>query len=192
MDVQAFWENRYRENKTGWDLGNASPPLMGFMQQWQNKQAKILIPGAGNAYEAQWLYEQGFTQVHVVDIASAPLQNLKERCPGFPDAHLHHQDFFELEDTFELILEQTFFCALAPEQRGAYVKKMHTLLKPGGMLVGVLFTFPLSASGPPFGGSLEEYKKRFSAKFKIAHLERCYNSIKPRLGNEAFIQLLKP
>jgi len=64
---------------------------------------------------------------------------------------------------------------------------MHSLLHSGGSIIGVLFNFPLSDEGPPFGGSVSEYKKLFSTKFVIKVLEPCYNSIKPRHGNELFI-----
>ena len=188
---QEFWTQRYATEQTGWDMGQASPPLTAFLQQWKNKEAQILIPGAGNAHEALWLHKQGFKNVHVLDVAQQPLQNLKLRCAGFPDAHLHQADFFEFSGEFDLIIEQTFYCAINPQLRDSYVRKMHQLLKPNGQLFGVFFTFPLTESGPPFGGSLAEYKTRFNDCFRILKLEPCYNSIVPRQGKEAFVRLLK-
>jgi thiopurine S-methyltransferase len=73
-----------------------------------------------------------------------------------------------------------------------YVEKMHELLSKDGQLAGVLFDFPLTEKGPPFGGSQQEYEKLFSEKFEIKKLERCYNSIKPREGSELFIWVRKP
>jgi len=64
---------------------------------------------------------------------------------------------------------------------------MHNLLKENGKLAGVLFSFPLTEQGPPFGGSVEEYQELFSEKFLFKTLESCYNSIKPRENNELFI-----
>ena len=61
------------------------------------------------------------------------------------------------------------------------------MLNKGGKLVGLLFDFPLTEEGPPFGGSLEEYKNTFSKQFNIKILETSFNSIKPRLGRELFI-----
>ena len=54
-------------------------------------------------------------------------------------------------------------------------------------LVGLFFDFPLTESGPPFGGSHQEYMNTFEKWFDIRVLERCYNSIKPRSGNELFL-----
>ncbi|MDX1327998.1 MAG: SAM-dependent methyltransferase, partial [Arenibacter sp.] len=87
---------------------------------------------------------------------------------------------------FDLILEQTFFCALDPDLRPQYVHKMKQLLKPTGKLVGLLFTFPLTESGPPYGGSPEEYKALFGDHFNFKVLEVAYNSIKPRANKELF------
>jgi hypothetical protein len=63
---------------------------------------------------------------------------------------------------------------------------MAELLLPKGKLAGLLFDFPLTSDGPPFGGSKEEYIKLFSTKFEIKKLERAHNSIKPRENKELF------
>ena len=83
-------------------------------------------------------------------------------------------------------MEQTFFCALDPVLRKKYVEKMADLLKENGKLAGLLFDFELTAEGPPFGGSSEEYLQLFTHYFTSKKLERCYNSIKPRSGRELF------
>ena len=63
---------------------------------------------------------------------------------------------------------------------------MHQLLKPNGKLVGLFFDFDGTESGPPFGGSIQEYKTLFENQFKINTLERSINSIKERQGKELF------
>jgi len=182
-----FWTGKYLQRETGWDMGGVSPPLKAYADQLSSRDMQILIPGAGNAYEAEYLFSQGFTGVHVLDIATPPLQNLQDRCPGFPQDQMMHGDFFAHRGQYDLVLEQTFFCALDPDLRQAYAEKVHELLVPGGKLVGLLFDFPLEQSVPPFGGSGQEYRDIFSGLFDIKVLERCYNSIKPRAGRELFI-----
>lgn len=181
-----FWEQRYQDKSTGWDIGYVSTPIKNYIDQLTDKELEILVPGAGNGYEVAYLYDKGFQQTKVVEIASTPLSNLKSNCPDIPDNHLFQQDFFNHEGKYDLIIEQTFFCALNPDLRDMYVAKMHRLLKPGGKLVGLLFDFPLDEKGPPFGGCIEEYQARFSKYFEIIVLEPCHNSIKPRLGRELF------
>lgn len=188
---EAFWNHKYLSGETGWDIGYVSTPIKEYIDQLSDKNLKILIPGGGNSYEAEYLFENGFNNVFVVDISSIPLKNLAERLPSFPKENLLHADFFELEDTFDLILEQTFFCALDPSLREAYTDKMQQLLKPDGKLVGLLFNIPLNDDKPPFGGNKDEYEKLFSEKFKIEKMETAYNSIPPRTGNELFFKLRK-
>ncbi|MEZ4970154.1 MAG: methyltransferase domain-containing protein [Flavobacteriaceae bacterium] len=182
-----FWEQKYKNGDTGWDIGHISTPLKEYIDQLTDKDLKILIPGAGNAYELLYLMEKGFSNVFVIDIARRPLENIKKKIPDFPEHQLLEGDFFDLElNNFDLILEQTFFCALDPGLRKAYVQKMKQLLKPNGKLAGLLFNFPLTQSGPPFGGSLTEYKSLFKAHFKIKTLKTARNSIKPRADKELF------
>jgi thiopurine S-methyltransferase len=183
---QTYWENKYHENATGWDIGYASTPLVDYFKQLTNIELKILIPGGGNCYEAEYLFEQGFKNIFVIDIAEQPLKNLKARFPNFPDHHLIHDDFFIHQEKYDLIVEQTFFCALDPVFRQKYADKMADLLAEKGKLAGLLFDFELTEDGPPFGGSTAEYLPLFSQKFTIKKLERCYNSIKPRNGRELF------
>ncbi|MCM4169538.1 Thiopurine S-methyltransferase [Arenibacter antarcticus] len=182
-----FWENKYNSGNLGWDIGYASPPLTAYLDQLPNKDIKILIPGAGNAYELLYLVQHGFKNVYIVDIAKAPLDRIKMQLPNYPEDQLIEGDFFDLDLTgFDLIIEQTFFCAIAPSLRPQYVLKIKELLRPKGKLVGLFFTFPLTESGPPYGGSITEYKAHFSDYFQFKVLETAYNSIKPREDKELF------
>ncbi len=182
---------RYQQGKTGWDIGSISTPIKEYIDQLDDKEQKILIPGAGNSYEAEYLFKKGFKNVWVCDIASEPINNLKSRLPVFPESRIIQSDFFLLEDKFDLILEQTFFCAIPVEKRKDYAKKAAQLLNGKGKIAGLLFDFELQPDGPPFGGSKEEYLTYFSPYFKIEVLERSYNSIKPREGNELFFKFTK-
>lgn len=186
-----YWNKRYQTNDFGWDIGGVSQPLKFYFEQLDNKDLKILIPGAGNSYEAEFLFNQGFRNCYVLDFALEPLQNLKQRMPEFPESQLIQQDFFKHKGQYDLIIEQTFFCAIDPSLRVDYVKHMNTLLKPNGKLVGLLFNDPLNLDKPPFGGNKDEYLKLFEPVFKIKTLEPCYNSIKPREGRELFVILQK-
>jgi len=189
-EVEEYWENRYQEKDTGWDMGMVSPPLKTYFDQLKNKNLKILIPGAGNSYEAEYLYRKGFKNIYVVDIAKSPLNYFLNRNPDFPRAQLIHDNFFNIEGDFDLILEQTFFCAINPTQRNQYALKAISLLKKKAKLVGVLFSFPLTEKGPPFGGSKEEYLEYFEPIFNIKTFEKCYNSHPKRQGKELFINMI--
>ncbi|MBK7887828.1 MAG: methyltransferase domain-containing protein [Bacteroidetes bacterium] len=191
MDAN-YWENRYRNGATGWDIGSPSTPLKEFIDTLTNQDIDILIPGCGNAYEGSYLFQSGFRKVKILDYASDPLLEFRSKNPDFPQENLIHDDFFNHEGHYDLIIEQTFFCALSPELRRAYAEKMERLLKPGGRLVGLLFNCSFEQEGPPFGGEESEYRQYFDKKFIIHKMEACYNSIAPRAGKELFINLIKP
>lgn len=186
---EEFWSQRYENSTTGWDLGEVSPPLKAYVDQLENKDLRILIPGCGNGYEAEYLWNQGFRNTHVIDLAKAPLNNLKSRCPGFPENHLHQGDFFGHTGEYDLILEQTMFCAIDPTLRQNYADKVYDLLNGNGKLVGVLFARDFDG-GPPYGGTKTEYNGYFEA-FSSVSMEPCYNSIAPRQGSELFIRMVK-
>ena len=182
----SFWENKYANNATGWDIGYISTPLKTYFNQIEDKDISILIPGAGHSYEAEYLYESGFKNVSLLDFASQPLENFSARVPNFPKDQLIKDDFFNHVGTYDLIVEQTFFCALDPSLRNAYVKKAYELLSENGKLTGVFFDFPLTKQGPPFGGSANEYTTRFTKSFTIKVLETAHNSINERATKELF------
>lgn len=186
-----YWNQRYLNNEFAWDIGEVSTPLKTYIEQLKDKYLKILIPGAGNAYEADFLMELGFKNVSVLDFAKAPLDNIKKRNPAIKDEQLIEADFFEHHGQYDLIIEQTFFCALNPTLRHKYVEHMNALLKPGGKLVGVLFNDVLNSDRPPFGGNKMEYLELFEPVFKIKTFEKCYNSIKPRADRELFMIMEK-
>ena len=186
-----YWQNRYVSNDFGWDLGQVSPPLKKYFESIENKELKILIPGAGNGYEAEWLFENGFKNVHLLDFALAPIENFISKNTNFPKNNIHPINFFDLKENFDLIVEQTFFCALDPKLRENYVNKMHSSINANGKLVGLLFHDKLNDDKPPFGGYKEEYIELFKHKFNIENMEITDLSVQPRLDRELFFEMTK-
>ena len=88
---------------------------------------------------------------------------------------------------YDIIIEQTFFCAIDKERRREYFDRMYNLLKPNGKLVGLLFDDSFSRDYPPYGGSKTEYVEYFEPYFNIKVFEVSYNSISSRKGRELFM-----
>lgn len=183
---QTFWENRYVLKETGWDLGEVSPPLKAYIDQLTDKNLRILIPGCGNTYEAEYLLNKGFTNITVIDISPTLIDNLKTKFKNNTNITIVLGDFFALEGAFDLIIEQTFFCALDRSLRQLYCDKMNALLSNSGKLVGLLFNREFETAGPPFGGCEEEYRQLFSETFDIVTLSNSYNSYFKRANAELF------
>ena len=186
-----YWDNRYIEDNTPWDIGYASPPLIEYFDQVNDKDKTILIPGCGNGYEAVKLFDKGFSKTEVIDISPEAIENLKPRVsPEYHD-QLIVGDYFDFDRQYDIIVEQTFFCALHPSEREDYVRKTHELLKDEGKLMGLMFNIPLNTEHPPYGGHEKEYRELFLPYFDIKIMEPAHNSIKPRLGNELFVLMKK-
>ena len=190
LDAQ-YWKQRYQDDATQWDIGEPSPALIRYFERLPSKQLRILIPGAGRAYEAQWLYQKGFTEVYVCDWADEAFDHLRQHCPDFPEAHLIVDDFFHLSGPYDRIVEQTFFCALPPARRTDYVTQCANLLRPGGRLAGLLFAHPFPFEGPPFGAEEATYRSLFEPELQILEMAISPHSIAPRLGNELFFECEK-
>lgn len=189
---QNYWNSKWESNQTRWDIGVASPAITDYMAQYPDKNAAVLIAGCGNAYEAVYLLANNFTNITLIDFAPEVVKVLIEKFAGNAAIKILCTDFFEHKEQYDLLLEQTFFCAIAPERRTDYVQKVLSLLKPKGRIVGLLFDKIFEEPGPPFGGDLYTYEKLFKPYFTIHKMEKCYNSIAPRAGKEIFINFLKP
>lgn len=186
-----YWDDRYKNKETGWDIGYASPAIVSYAEESIAKNARILIPGCGNAHEAKALLDKGFSQITLLDIAPSLVEKVSEEFAVSPDVQIICQDFFQHQGQYDYIIEQTFFSALHPSLRPSYVRQMLTLLKPHGILIGLLFKREFAQQGPPFGGNQEEYQQLFQSEFDILQLIDSSKSIPQRQGNELFIELQK-
>lgn len=188
-----YWNNRFLNHDTPWDAGQVSTPLKEYIDQLSNKSISILLPGCGNAHEAEYLLQKGFTHITVIDLAETVTGKLKEKFKADDGFRLHiiKGNFFALQQSFDLILEQTFLCALHPSLRKKYAHHCKEILSSNGKIAGVLFNRKFAAEGPPFGGCIDEYLKLFNPCFNIKTLESCYNSIPPRAGAECFLIAVK-
>jgi SAM-dependent methyltransferase len=180
-----YWDERYLQGRTGWDIGEVSPPLQAYFDQLPDKNIALLIPGCGNSYEAAYLLDKGFTHISLLDISPELTVRLRHRLPETPALKIITGDFFDHRGQYDLIVEQTFFCALNPALRPNYFAQARRLLLPGGKIAGLLFDRDF-IGGPPFGGHRDEYERLISGHFRLRTLAPCYNSIPPRAGTELF------
>ena len=185
---KTFWDQRWQEEKTGWDLGSPAPALIRFFDKRQLPlDTRILIPGCGNAWEAEALIERGFNSVTLCDISPTLCAKLKERFHESPGIQIVCADFFNIDGPYDLVIEQTFFCALQPDLRYNYARQMAAIIRPGGLLAGLWFSVEFPFDGPPFGGNPTDYIQLLENDFLINEAEPCAHSVKPRQGNEWFI-----
>ncbi len=183
-----YWQSRYEAGNTPWDIGYPSPALIRYFEQLPDKSIRILIPGAGFGHEAAWLLENGFEQTYICEWASQAVAGFLVAYRSFPKDQILQGDFFRLEESFDLLVEQTFLSAIHPDQWYRYAQQCKTLLGQRGTLAGLLFAQPFDEPGPPFGGTPEQYMALFSPHFKRISLTPCVHSITPRQGRELFLE----
>ena len=191
-----FWNQLYIDKNTGWDIGRSTPIFVNWSKTL-NSKLKILIPGCGNCYDGIYLSKQNHN-VYALDFSENVIDeiikksneekvSLKAICD---DYFLFNQSY---NNKFDILLEYTFFCAIPINMRELYVEKAFNVLKPGGQLVAIFI--PISKKtkkeGPPFYVDLDKTLKMFEKYFVVESIDMEPQSIKQRIGNEAFVKMVR-
>ena len=176
-----FWDERYRNNETGWDIGGPTPVFKEWIDTQLAKKS-ICILGAGNGWDAVYFAKLGH-KVTAVDFSFEAIKNIKALASeNNVILTTLEEDIFNLDNSFsnmfDVVLEYTCFCAIDPDNRNKYISVVNAILKPDGLFVALLF--PLLKdyynSGPPFHVDLNKTIKLFNKYFKII------DKIKPKLS----------
>jgi SAM-dependent methyltransferase len=180
-----FWANRYREGDAAWDLGGPCPVFVTFLDSGRAPPAgRVAFPGCGRGHDLRMFLERGYDATGF-DFAIEPA--------GLPIERL---DVFDLgaryPEEFDMIVEYTCYCAIDPARRGEYATSLRAALKPGGLLVALLFPMGDRPDGPPFGVDESEIAGVLAAGLELVSVESPDNSVENRLGRERFVLARKP
>ncbi len=181
------WQGHYDSNDLGWDLEQVAPPFIKLWQEEKLPLGKVLVPGCGRGHEVVFLAENGF-EVTAIDFSKGAVtyleKTLRERNLN---GRVLYQDFFDMDGShdgyYDLVLEQTFFCAIPPRLRNDYVLNVARMLKSEGTLVG-LFYHTDQEGGPPYNTTREDIESFFSEKFEIQQLAKTPLSAEQRKDKE--------
>jgi len=183
----ADWQKHYDEDDLTWDIGEVAPPFVRLWEQGGIPRGRMIVPGCGQGHEVRFFADQGL-DVTGVDYARGAVERLqaeldRQNIPG----RVVRQDFFELDSThdsrYDILLEQTFFCAIHPDQRSNYMETACRILKPRGWLIG-LFYATGQEGGPPFNTTDQDIRALFADRFQFLKLEKCDHSHGRREGKE--------
>jgi len=145
---------------------------------------KVLVPGCGRGYDVLLFASYGY-DAYGLDVSRTAVEAarvlareqgedqskypLRDDRVGRGNASFILGDFFnndflsEVGDAgpFDIVYDYTFICALPPDLRPAWAKRMTELLKPTGHMI--CLEFPLhkapALGGPPHGLSSSLYKQ---------------------------------
>ncbi len=193
VNVPEFWEEIYEGGRAGWDLGGPTPVFKRLLDSGEFPPGRVIVLGAGRGHDALEFARHGF-QVTAVDFADEPIRAMRvalEANPGL-DMEILQQDLFQLpydlDGTFDYVLEYTCYCAIDPHRRPEYANLVTRLLKPGGLYIDLAFPLDEHPGGPPFAVSVEEiWRLFFQRGFKPLRREPPSDSVKPRQGREELL-----
>eukprot|EP00285_Hemiselmis_virescens_P008436 CAMPEP_0173379324 /NCGR_PEP_ID=MMETSP1356-20130122/2320_1 /TAXON_ID=77927 ORGANISM="Hemiselmis virescens, Strain PCC157" /NCGR_SAMPLE_ID=MMETSP1356 /ASSEMBLY_ACC=CAM_ASM_000847 /LENGTH=196 /DNA_ID=CAMNT_0014332641 /DNA_START=420 /DNA_END=1007 /DNA_ORIENTATION=+ len=156
----------------------SSPPL-----DLAGKSA--LVPGCGRGYALAALSKGGCARVHGLEISQTAVTRANEYLKGVgvgKEVTVADGDFFAHAETYDVVYDCTFLCAIPPERREEWAVKMAQLIRPGGVLVTLIFPVregvePADGQiggGPPFAMSPKLVEKLLAPKgvFKKTSLEK--------------------
>ncbi len=193
-----FWQGRYADKITPWDLGTHSPHCDHIFEQFTSEtsllaspetQPKMVVPGSGRSHDAAFFAQKGFDVIGI-DFAPLAITETQRIYGNIETLAMLEADFLhmptthpELNKTVDVILEHTCYCAINPKQRDAYKASALHLLKSGGYLAGIYWEHG-DDDGPPFSTPQTNLKQRFSDTFDIMYLETMPKTAGGRGGKE--------
>ena len=190
-DFPKFWENIYKKDDAGWDLGGETPFFKNLASKLQPK--KLCIIGCGRGYDAISFAKNGF-DVTAVDFAPTAIKYLNNLSMKHKvKIKVLEKDIFSLtpkyNNHFDYVIEQTCFCAIHPTRRLEYEKLVFNILKINGKLIGLWFPLDkdVNHGGPPYGTTIDEVKTIFNKGWLTCQEEFPSDSIKPRKNREKLI-----
>lgn len=189
VEDEKFWSDRYREQSTHWDLGQASPILQKMLPKLRLPKSRVLVLGAGTGHDAAFFAEQGHW-VTAVDISEEALTKARALHAHLPNLQFVQSDLFSLPQeftrSFDVVFEHTCYCAINPALRSQLVEVWKKCLTEKGHLFGIFFTME-KRMGPPFGGTEWELQQRLKKAFRFLYWNRWQESVGGRQGKELFV-----
>ena len=191
---QAFWQGIYDEGPPRFDLKGPSAPFVDWLEANQPPAGRAIVPGCGFGHDVLELARRGWDAVGV-DFADTPVQSGRAAAAKAglaAKATFVQQDVLTLDQPaeYDLLFEQTCYCAIEPHRRDEYVRFAARVVKPAGTLVFVVFPVDGRSGGPPFNIGVEEVPLRFAADFDLVRIGAPARASAPaRTGKELFAEL---
>jgi methyl halide transferase len=195
VSTPGFWDGLYTAAQDGWDLGGPAPALEDWLAAGRftssssiecggpemapalpqsadtRLQARVAVPGAGRAHDARLLARLGYrvTAFDFSDTAVAEARRLA--AVDGVDVVVELRDVFTLgrdhAGAFDGVWEYTCFRAIDPARREEYAQVLHTILRPGGLLLACFFPLREGGDGPPFPVSRADIDRALAGRFTV-------------------------
>ncbi|MBL9174010.1 MAG: haloacid dehalogenase-like hydrolase [Verrucomicrobiales bacterium] len=165
------WDALYREGDTRWDHGEAAPGLVDFLSDWPGDLPRgrtVSVPGCGRGHDARAWASAGF-EVVAEDLSASAIREALAVTPAGMTVRFVRTDFLDGEPgtPVDWLFEHTLFCAIPPSRRSDYVRAVERRVRPGGHYLAINYLQPSDASGPPFGATVAELRRRWEPGFEL-------------------------
>ncbi|KAI8053017.1 S-adenosyl-L-methionine-dependent methyltransferase [Syncephalis plumigaleata] len=191
------WEQLWQEGSTPWNMNEPSPPLVTLFEKHSSSVAdlagtnkKALVPGCGEGRDVIYLTTKGY-ETTGAEISPTALEACRKNAKAANcNAKFILADFFteSLGEPFDFVFDYTFLCAIQPEQRNDWSRRMGEIIRSGGLLVTLMFPLdPSRTTGPPFGLSVELYHQLLDANFDVIFEDTDPPSVPGRQGQERLV-----
>ncbi len=190
VETSNYWQQIYQtEDNPGWNLNEPAEAFKDMLPRLKLPKSRILVIGSGEGHDAAFFAKVGHV-VTAVDFSAEAIKRGQKKYGEINNLQFVQADVFNLPTdwnySFDLIIEHTCFCAIAPDQRDDLIKIYRRLLHEEGQLMAVFYTMD-KRSGPPFGATEWEIRKRTQNYFQYIFWGRLRNSIPRRQGRELFV-----
>jgi len=141
------WDEIYRNYplaELGWELGKPRPILVEFVEKGLIKQGKALDICCGAGTNTVYLATKGF-QVTGIDISPTAIQYAKKKTEQAKvKIDFQVQNFLQLpfaDGAFDFVFDMGCFHHVEVEDRPAFIKGVHRVLKMGGTYMLTCFSY---------------------------------------------------
>ena len=185
-----YWGDVYKaETNPGWNLNEPAEAFKDMLPRLKLPKSRVLVLGAGEGHDAALFAKAGHV-VTAVDFSKEAIERGQKKYADLANLQFYQSNIFNLPQdwnySFDVVVEHTCFCAIPPEQRNDLVKLYRRMLHEEGQLLAVFFAMD-KRSGPPFGSTEWEIRKRTESSFQYLFWGRLRNSIPTRMGRELFV-----
>lgn len=133
-----FWQQRFERRETPWDRGGPGPQIAAWLAAGVLAPGqRVLVPGCGSGHDVLALAQAG-CEVTALDFATAALALTRNRLGAAGQAATMVQaDALQWQpgEAFDVVYEQTCWCAMHPDLWAAYASQLQRWLRPGGRLL---------------------------------------------------------
>lgn len=188
-DTHGGWEKCWKQGLTPWDLGTPTPLLLHLHRTASLPNGRALLPGCGSGYDVVAIAgpERYVIGLDVSENAINKAIQLSSLLPNASYFTFLKADFFTWHptDLFDLIFDYTFFCAIEPDLRSAWARRIGEILKPDGELITLMFPISDHVGGPPYKVSVSDYEELLHPMgFKAISIMDNELAVGPRKGRE--------